>query len=144
MASSVWFVGKGKRVITAQNWLDQGIVAEETVWEAANGWSVPTALLTNDQLNVLSTMRDQFQLDEDGPRAWPAPNNEIRDYNDSAYIYYARIKQFYEELINTETGPRGERGTQWYQGTGAPGTIVGSLPGDKYLNTANGDVYTLS
>lgn len=41
-------------------------------------------------------------------------------------------------------GNAGPRGTNWYTGSGAPGTIAGSLPGDKYLDTASGDVYTLS
>jgi hypothetical protein len=41
-------------------------------------------------------------------------------------------------------GATGTRGSQWFVGTGAPGTISGSLPGDKYLDTASGDVYDLS
>lgn len=45
------------------------------------------------------------------------------------------------------TGPAGSdgaRGSLWYTGTGAPGAVAGQLPGDKYLDTASGDVYTLS
>ena len=42
------------------------------------------------------------------------------------------------------TGSAGTRGSNWYTGTGAPGTIAGSAVGDKYLDTASGDVYTLS
>jgi hypothetical protein len=42
------------------------------------------------------------------------------------------------------TGAPGTRGSQWYTGTGAPGTISGSIPGDKYLDTSSGDVYTLT
>jgi hypothetical protein len=41
-------------------------------------------------------------------------------------------------------GAAGARGSLWYTGTGAPGTIAGSLPGDQYLDTASGNVYTLS
>ena len=33
--------------------------------------------------------------------------------------------------------------TKWFNGTGAPGTIPGSQPGDYYLDTASGDVWTL-
>jgi hypothetical protein len=40
-------------------------------------------------------------------------------------------------------GPPGTPGTQWWNGTGAPGTISGSNPGDYYLDTASGDVYVL-
>lgn len=41
------------------------------------------------------------------------------------------------------TGATGTRGTNWYTGVGAPGTIAGSLAGDKYLDTSSGDVFTL-
>lgn len=41
-------------------------------------------------------------------------------------------------------GSPGTRGSQWYTGTGAPGTISGAIAGDKYLDVSNGDVYTLS
>ena len=41
-------------------------------------------------------------------------------------------------------GTTGTRGSNWYTGTGAPGTITGSAVGDKHLDTASGDVYTLS
>jgi hypothetical protein len=41
-------------------------------------------------------------------------------------------------------GTNGARGSLWYTGTGAPGTIAGSLPGDQYLDTASGNVYTLA
>jgi hypothetical protein len=40
------------------------------------------------------------------------------------------------------TGPHGTRGSLWYEGAGAPGTIAGVLAGDVYLNTTNGDVYS--
>lgn len=42
------------------------------------------------------------------------------------------------------TGATGPRGTNWYEGHGAPGTIVGSQAGDKYLDLDTGDVYVLS
>lgn len=41
-------------------------------------------------------------------------------------------------------GPQGARGSNWYTGNGAPGTIGGSLPGDKYLDLDTGDIYTLT
>lgn len=41
-------------------------------------------------------------------------------------------------------GAPGPRGTNWYLGTGAPGAIAGSLPGDLYLDTVDGTVYALS
>lgn len=31
-----------------------------------------------------------------------------------------------------------------WTGHGPPGTIIGSHPGDEYLNLDNGDIYTLS
>jgi hypothetical protein len=41
-------------------------------------------------------------------------------------------------------GPIGQRGSQWYEGAGAPGTIAGALANDNFLNTTNGDVYNYS
>ena len=41
------------------------------------------------------------------------------------------------------TGPAGTAGTAWWNGTGAPGTVTGSHPGDYYLDVSLGDVYVL-
>jgi hypothetical protein len=39
-------------------------------------------------------------------------------------------------------GPQGTPGEAWFAGTGVPsGTLAGSIVGDWYLNTTNGDVY---
>ncbi|MCK1668661.1 collagen-like protein [Bradyrhizobium sp. 153] len=46
-----------------------------------------------------------------------------------------------------DTGPKGDtgaRGSLWYNGTGAPGTIAGQADGDEYLDAATGDVYARS
>jgi hypothetical protein len=42
------------------------------------------------------------------------------------------------------TGSTGARGSKWFTGTGAPGAIGGSLPGDMYLDLSTGDTYELS
>jgi hypothetical protein len=42
-----------------------------------------------------------------------------------------------------DTGLTGPRGSFWYDGTGAPGTISGQADGDFYLDTDSGDVYEL-
>lgn len=47
-------------------------------------------------------------------------------------------------------GPQGEQGTQgvqgtlWFTGTGAPGSIPDSRPGDLYLDTETGTYYTFN
>lgn len=41
-------------------------------------------------------------------------------------------------------GAPGARGSKWFVGSGAPGAIGGSLPGDQYLDQVAGDVYSLS
>ena len=43
-----------------------------------------------------------------------------------------------------DAGDDGRDGSRWFFGTGAPGTIVGAVPGDAYLDTADGSVYQLS
>jgi hypothetical protein len=40
-------------------------------------------------------------------------------------------------------GPQGQRGSLWYVGSGAPGTITGQVNGDNYLNSVTGDVWQL-
>ena len=51
-------------------------------------------------------------------------------------------------------GPQGEQGEQgppgpsydgvaWWYGEGPPGTVVGSKPGDFYLDTTTGNIYKL-
>lgn len=39
---------------------------------------------------------------------------------------------------------KGPRGVTWFTGTGAPGTIAGSVAGDLYLDLSTGDIYVLS
>ena len=39
------------------------------------------------------------------------------------------------------TGATGTRGSLWYTGSGAPGTIAGQLPNDMYLDTTTGNIY---
>jgi hypothetical protein len=47
--------------------------------------------------------------------------------------------------IDGPAGIQGVRGTGWFNGSGAPAAdIPGSIPGDLYLDTDSGDVYTLS
>lgn len=41
-------------------------------------------------------------------------------------------------------GPPGPRGTRWFTGSGAPGTLTGQQAKDMYLDRATGDVYELS
>ena len=41
-------------------------------------------------------------------------------------------------------GPAGVQGTLWFTGSGAPGEVPGSRPGDLYLDTDTGTYYTLS
>lgn len=41
-------------------------------------------------------------------------------------------------------GATGPRGSKWFVGSGTPGTITGSIPGDMYLDTSTGTTYQLS
>lgn len=40
-------------------------------------------------------------------------------------------------------GATGTRGSTWYDGAGAPGTVVGAITWDQYLDTNTGNVYQL-
>ena len=46
--------------------------------------------------------------------------------------------------IGTSRGPAGKPGQIRFTGTGPPGVIMGAEPGDAYLDTASGNIYTLS
>jgi|SRR5690625_808705 len=41
-------------------------------------------------------------------------------------------------------GQDGRDGSRWWTGTGAPGTVSGAVPGDLYLDVADGTVYELT
>ena len=41
-------------------------------------------------------------------------------------------------------GADGRDGTRWFTGSGVPGTVPGAVPGDFYLDVADGTVYELS
>lgn len=43
-----------------------------------------------------------------------------------------------------ERGPAGVRGSRWFSGSGTPGTIAGSQPGDQYLDVVTGTTYELA
>lgn len=49
-----------------------------------------------------------------------------------------------DQGIQGETGATGIRGTKWYSGSGAPGTIPDAIANDMYLDTDTGDVYQFS
>lgn len=54
-------------------------------------------------------------------------------------------------IVAVEQGPKGPvgppgpsfDGTAWWYGIGAPGTVLGSKPGDYYVDTDTGVVYRL-
>jgi hypothetical protein len=41
-------------------------------------------------------------------------------------------------------GPDGLRGSKWFDGNGVPGTVVGQLVGDHYLDVSTGTIYELT
>lgn len=47
------------------------------------------------------------------------------------------------KIVEAPPGAVFGEGTVWWTDHGPPGTIVGSKPGDKYIDMDTGDVYTL-
>jgi hypothetical protein len=43
-----------------------------------------------------------------------------------------------------DAGAMGPRGSKWFVGAGAPGTLTGQAAGDFYLDSTDGTVYELS
>lgn len=46
--------------------------------------------------------------------------------------------------VDGSDGADGARGSLWWTGAGSPSGVTGSVAGDLYLDTTNGDVYQLS
>lgn len=67
--ASVWYIGHANsRLFTAADWAREGITAYESVWNAANGWSIPQSQFTSAQLDVL-VEQGNFRINApDGPR----------------------------------------------------------------------------
>ena len=41
-------------------------------------------------------------------------------------------------------GPKGDPGVAWWYGDGEPGVVIGSKPGDYYVDNITGTVYKLT
>lgn len=97
--ADVWFIGRGKRTISAQEWLPYGVVAEDVCWSASNGWSIPESEFSFDQLAILDN-DENFRLGMEGPRLYPRPASQGEMFK-SGYIYYARIMEIWDKLLET-------------------------------------------
>lgn len=93
--TDVWFIGTGDRVITAADWANAGVAGSYVSWNASNGWSLPTALFSVDQLDILDT-DSNFLLGQSGPRAVPTPGPTDLAGNNS-YAYYLAAKEKFDE-----------------------------------------------
>lgn len=67
--AAVWYLGAGDRSITAAQWTAAGITGSPTdsVWNAANGWSIPAASFTSPQLTLLAADGGFNTAAADGP-----------------------------------------------------------------------------
>ncbi len=93
----VWWIGNGSsKTITSEQWLEQGIVADQVTWSAANGWSIQDSIFSGDQLDILSEDLE-FLLGQTGPRLHKPPMT-TGDARDSAYVYAKRTKDLYDGM----------------------------------------------
>lgn len=98
----VWYTGVGSRTITSADWLERGITASDVSWNTNNAWAVDHTALNTAQLNVLAGDKD-FLLNQEGPRAFPRPTSPVEEHQ-SGYVYYARLLQIYDALIELGGG----------------------------------------
>jgi hypothetical protein len=91
--------------------------------------SVPTSA---DLDSVTTPAVGDGWIAEDTGSLWvytgPDPNDDISKWTEVGSIV-------------GPPGPTGERGSLWYNGSGAPTGIVSELPNDHYLDVVSGDVY---
>ena len=76
-----------------------------------------------------------------GPDGPPGPSA----YATAVANGYLGTEEEWLEFLRGDPGPPGPAfvGTAWFFGDGPPDTIVGSKPGDRYLDTTTGTIYTL-
>lgn len=96
--TSVWFIGNGTRTISSANWASLGITADSITWAPENGWSVPTNVFNNDQLDYLDSDAE-FLLGQTGPRLYRTPISGP-DVQQSAAVYAERVQEMYDLLID--------------------------------------------
>lgn len=145
---NVWFVGGnveignvgGQRVISRQDWASHGIDADTVTWNSYNGWSLPHSMFSSDQLAILQNDHE-FLLGQEGPRLVPQPKT-LDEFYKSGYIYYKRIKDFYDQLVDGDgdvvgpQGPVGEKGDTGVAGPVGPAGPPG--PGTVIVYEGNG------
>lgn len=127
--ASVWYVGiYTVRTISANTWAELGIPAAETVtWDAHNGFSIPQADFTGEQLEILDAIDDFFVNAPDGPQAPPVPRAD--DYVTQVELAegLATVQEGMQGPIGPEgpQGPIGPQGIQGIQGIQGPQGVKG-------------------
>lgn len=82
--ASVWYVGgASQRIITAAQWAGAGVAgATDSIWNQANGWSIPKSNFSAAQLTILGNHPGQFDVNApDGPRGTsenPTPDTYVK------------------------------------------------------------------
>lgn len=76
--SSVWYVGRAKtRSISVAEWAAAGVTAAaDTIWNSANGYSIPSASLAAPQIALLATTNEFNTTAPDGPRTAPVVEDD--------------------------------------------------------------------
>lgn len=98
--SSVWFISPGvdRVVISVSDWAGYGIpAANDSVWEAANGWSLPEAGFTQMQLNILDGDPNFLLGMPATPRTFPIPA-DLQNDDKSNFAYFVATKQIYDSM----------------------------------------------
>lgn len=74
--TSVWYLGRAAtRSISVLEWAAAGVVGVETVWNAANGYSIPQVNFTPQQLAKLGGLPEFNTTAMDGPRVLQVPDD---------------------------------------------------------------------
>lgn len=137
--ASVWYIGpQEQRVITASDWSSSGVTGANVFWSKYNGWSVPEAQFTSQQLAILDNDPGFWLGQADGPRAGsnvvsqpnrPVTSAEFEEYKATTKRSEVRLWELFRPIQGTI--PQSEIVSDSYYPNNPPGDYE-SMTGTRW------------
>ncbi len=117
-------------------------VTPRGLWSSLNSYNVSDLVTWGGSSYWCTTARSAGQAPPTGTSGNPGVDDTATNTGWSLFVMEG-AKGATGDTGPAGAGSQGPRGTAWFTGNGAPGTISGSAAGDLYLDLATGNVYTL-